>query len=302
MKYFLLFIFSLILFSLQSQTPIPLTEEFDKFDTIGSWTSPGLVNTGSHDGELCYNTTGTYEIDSWLIFESPLYDFTAEAATLDIIWFQETSLRSGDLFRLYYFNQGDGLWYYFELGGLTNGLKAATIPNTADRLTFDLITYGNGNANNKYAHVSSLEIFNATSLPVELLYFEAEAIQDGTILEWSTASEINSDYYSLFRSLDAYDWTELTKITAAGNSNQTLKYQFYDPYVYWGVMYYKLEQTDFDGTIAHSWQPVAVLRNPPKPLSVIIRCDIQGREVDEDYKGLVIEFYSDGTSRKLFRQ
>ena len=302
MKYFLLF---LLLFSssyLQSQTSLPLTEQFDQFDTIGRWTSPGLVNTGSHSGELCYNIEGTYDVNSWLIFESPIYDFTAQPATIELLWFQETSIRSGDLFRLYYFDQGDGLWYYFDLGALTNGLKSATIPNTADRFTFDLITYGNGNVNNKYAHIEYFEIFNSFFLPVELLYFNSKIEKDGTVLEWSTASEINSDYYSLFRSLDAYDWTELIEIKAAGNSNQVLTYQYLDPYVHWGVTYYKLEQTDFDGTISHSWQPVSVLRDAPKPLSIIMRCDIQGREVDKNHKGLVIEYYSDGTSRKLFKQ
>ena len=156
--------------------------------------------------------------------------------------------------------------------------------------------------NNKYAHIGFFEVTNPTPLPVELLYFEAEVLQGGVMLKWATASETNSDYYSLFRSIDAYSWEQIAEIPAAGNSNMLLEYKYFDPSLFYDISYYRLKQTDFDGTIAHSWYPISVFRKPEGPLSIIITVDLLGREVSDDYKGLVIEYYSDGTSRKLFKQ
>ena len=82
-----------------------ITETFESFDGPGEWTSPG-GNTGSHDGELCYNLVGAYDKNTWYIFESPVYDFSGYSA-VELFWYQESDIRSGDSFRLYYF---DGSW------------------------------------------------------------------------------------------------------------------------------------------------------------------------------------------------
>tara|TARA_R110002020_G_scaffold23658_6_gene78639 strand:- start:4190 stop:5119 length:930 start_codon:yes stop_codon:yes gene_type:complete len=300
-KAFLLvfFIYLIGLYQACGQTPLPLIEDFEKFDTIGRWTSPGFPNTGSHNGDLCYNTTGTYELNQWMIFESPLYDLTPYTDGVEIMWHQEVDLRNGDRFRLYYLSLG--MWYYYELENLPDGLKITTIPSTATLLTFDLITYGNGNPNGKYAHIGFMELTNPTPLPVELLYFNGSLEDNGVQLEWSTASEANSDYYELYRATDSLIWNEIGVIPAAGNSNSQITYHYFDPSIIWNTSYYKLEQVDFDGTTTKSWQPIAIIRTPPKPLSILMRCDLMGREVSEDYKGLVIEYYSDGSSRKLIK-
>jgi hypothetical protein len=91
-------------------------------------------------------------------------------------------------------------------------------------------------------------------LPVELLSFEAEVVSQGVELRWSTASEINNDHFTVERSKDAAHFDDLLKIPGAGNSNQTLYYSALDKNPLQGISYYRLRQTDFDGT--STWSDV----------------------------------------------
>lgn len=266
-----------------------ISEPFDSFDGPGEWTSPG-GNTGSHSGELCYNTTGTYQVDTWLIFESPVYDFSGYGQ-VDLLWFQEINLRNGDELRLYLFDSG---WSYFDLTDL-NGLLQVTIPNTVTRLTFDLLTYGNGNPNNKYAHIAFLDILNPTPLPIELLEFTATVDRSIVDINWSTASQANNDYFTIERSQNGYNWEDLEEIDGAGNSTSTLNYNIKDLRPYLGTSYYRLTQTDYDGA-SETFQPVSVFIDKPY---IVRRYNQLGQDVDEDCKGLVIILMSDGSIKKI---
>jgi hypothetical protein len=83
-------------------------------------------------------------------------------------------------------------------------------------------------------------------LPVELTDFTAECNNINIKLTWHTASEIASDYFTLYRSYDATDYTLIANIPAAGYSNQLLEYTYIDKPSHTPV-YYKLTQTDYNG-------------------------------------------------------
>ncbi len=87
---------------------------------------------------------------------------------------------------------------------------------------------------------------NAISLPVELLYFEAR-FNEKVILTWSTATEINNEYFSIERSDDGVDFYEIAKIAGHGNTTKTIEYQYEDDNYQTAVAYYRLTQIDFDG-------------------------------------------------------
>lgn len=90
---------------------------------------------------------------------------------------------------------------------------------------------------------------NTALLPIELVKFEANCQGQGTVnIQWVTASENNNDYFTLYKSQDGYNFVEMATITGAGNSSSPLNYSFLDEAPYPGITYYKLEQTDFDGT------------------------------------------------------
>ncbi|MBL7922626.1 MAG: T9SS type A sorting domain-containing protein [Bacteroidia bacterium] len=99
---------------------------------------------------------------------------------------------------------------------------------------------------------------NNSPLPVELISFNAKAKGNSVYLDWSTASEINSDYFTVERTLDFNEHTEIAKVTAAGNSSQMNLYDAWDHQPADGINYYRLLQTDLDGTlhIASDYVPV----------------------------------------------
>ena len=278
------------------QTQLPILEEFDNFDGPGEWISPG-GNTGSDVVELCYNISGSYLGNVWYVFESPVYDFSSYAS-IELFWYQDINLRTGDEFRLYYFDLSDSLWYYFSLEGLGSGFQGATIPPTANQITFDLLTIGSGNRSGKYAHVGFLEISTPTVLPVELLYFEGGLSEEGVNLRWATASENNSSHFLIHRSINADSWDEIAYIPAAGYSTQELIYSYHDPESINGTVYYKLEQVDYDGA-SETFKPISVYRegSPHNPSTKLY--DLLGREIVEP-KGIYIQINTEG-SRTFYK-
>jgi hypothetical protein len=92
-----------------------------------------------------------------------------------------------------------------------------------------------------------------TVLPVELIYFDAECNKEGFVdINWSTASEVNNDFYTIERSIDAISFTPIQEVDAAGNSGNVLSYNEKDENPILGTSYYRLKQTDFDGSFTYS--------------------------------------------------
>jgi hypothetical protein len=89
-------------------------------------------------------------------------------------------------------------------------------------------------------------------LPIELLSFTGDCISDNIELNWSTASEINNDYYSIEHSLDGIAWQLVTKVDGAGNSTSINNYSVIDLARYDDLSFYRLKQTDFDGKFKYS--------------------------------------------------
>ena len=84
-------------------------------------------------------------------------------------------------------------------------------------------------------------------LPVELTNFSA--VCDKSVkIQWSTASEQNSDKFILEKSNDLESWIKIGETQAAGNSNITRNYSYSDSRVWDGTSYYRLIQIDLNGT------------------------------------------------------
>ncbi|MBL4593517.1 MAG: lamin tail domain-containing protein [Flavobacteriales bacterium] len=90
-------------------------------------------------------------------------------------------------------------------------------------------------------------------LPINLLYFKGNSLENGTnLLEWSTSSEINNDYFTIEHSKNAIDFNSIGTLSGAGNSNTQLFYQLTDDNPSSEVNYYRLKQTDFNGDYTYS--------------------------------------------------
>ncbi|MCB0482369.1 MAG: T9SS type A sorting domain-containing protein [Flavobacteriales bacterium] len=112
--------------------------------------------------------------------------------------------------------------------------------------TFNNVNFTAGN----WFTIASTNVANP--LPIELLSFEASASGNIVDLKWVTASELNSDFFTVERSLDVKNWEGIITTEAAGKSYETLTYYETDFYPNKGISYYRLRQTDINGDIDYS--------------------------------------------------
>lgn len=95
-------------------------------------------------------------------------------------------------------------------------------------------------------------------LPVTLTSFTAERRTNGSVLaRWHTASELNSEYFELERSLDGRAFSSLGQVKAQGTSTVPHDYQQPDPLAPSQLLYYRLRLVDVGGQTTYS--PVAVV-------------------------------------------
>ena len=97
-------------------------------------------------------------------------------------------------------------------------------------------------------------------LPIELGYFTVTSEENYNEIKWSTVSEINNDYFTLMRSIDAIEYEVIAKIEGAGNHQGLLEYSYKDYDAPKKSTYYKLKQTDYDGQF-EEFDAVSVEKN-----------------------------------------
>ena len=118
------------------------------------------------------------------------------------------------------------------------------------------------------------------ALPIELLSLDAEYTGDEVEIMWTTSTETNNQYFTIERTLDGENFTFVDRVPGAGTSSTPVSYKTYDQQPVPGVSYYRLSQTDFDGTTWYSeLVPVKikgrddifyVAPNPTTPNEIII--------------------------------
>lgn len=107
-----------------------------------------------------------------------------------------------------------------------------------------------------------------TSLPVELLYFNAVMDHGVVKLNWATASEVNNDFFTIERTPDGKVYSIAGYVGGSGNSNSYLSYNSVDETPLDGISYYRLRQTDFDGKYSYS-KVVSVEKASENPLKLL---------------------------------
>lgn len=88
----------------------------------------------------------------------------------------------------------------------------------------------------------------AVALPVELVQFTATLNDSQIDIEWTTSSEINNDYFEIEKSIDGIIFESIGQIAGNGTTNELINYSFTDYQPSFGISYYRLTQTDYDGT------------------------------------------------------
>lgn len=90
-----------------------------------------------------------------------------------------------------------------------------------------------------------------TVLPVTLLSQEVKCEDEFPKVEWVTSSETNNDFFTIWKSLDAINYNEIGYVKGSGNSSVNVNYTWIDDTKNNTNGYYKLSQTDFDGSSKH---------------------------------------------------
>ena len=149
-------------------------------------------------------------------------------------------------------------------------------------------------ANNSTRYITIASIDAATPLPIELLNFRANTISNQEVeLNWQTVSEINNDYFTIERSKNGIDWTEVTTVNGSGNSSTLLTYNSIDREPYLGISYYRLNQTDFDGQYSYSEIRSVKIEGLGNPLIVLYPNPVENKisiEADDQELSVVIVF------------
>jgi hypothetical protein len=94
-------------------------------------------------------------------------------------------------------------------------------------------------------------------LPVQLTSFAAARTTSGVQVAWATASELNSQYFEVERSLDGRTYARVARLAAQGSTPLAHRYATFDAAAPASLLYYRLRQVDLDGT-AHYSPAVAV--------------------------------------------
>ncbi|MGV3609720.1 MAG: hypothetical protein ACO1N0_02150 [Fluviicola sp.] len=141
-------------------------------------------------------------------------------------------------------------------------------------------------------------------LPVELSAFTVSKTSKGNSLGWTTQSEDRSNYFTVEWTTDPASgkWSEIANVPAQGHSQDIQDYSiFHSNPSTSEINYYRLNLTDLDGSRT-TYDAYMLSADNSKDSKKVERVfNLIGQEVDDYYKGIVIYYYSDGTTEKVYR-
>jgi uncharacterized repeat protein (TIGR01451 family) len=184
--------------------------------------------------------------------------------------------------------------------------NAAALANNATAQTYN-VSITTTDANGGVTTVPVTFSLGAYPLPVVLTAFTATAVANRDAqLSWRTASEVNSAYFEVERSLDGSTFTKLGQLAAQGTSTSPSTYAFLDKGVAslsTGPVYYRLHQVDRDGkasyspvrTLSFTQVAVASLSLFPNPAQTATQLDLSLLPATGTYQVLLL----DATGRQV---
>ncbi|MEO8233200.1 MAG: reprolysin-like metallopeptidase [Ignavibacteriota bacterium] len=128
-----------------------------------------------------------------------------------------------------------------------DGSEVVVIPNTPTttaRIKVEAVA-------NIFFDLSNINFTIEEAVPVELISFTAQSTDAGVILSWITATEINNSGFTIERGRDDENFTQIGFVNGKGTTTEISNYNFVDNDIESGKYYYRLKQTDFDGTFEY---------------------------------------------------
>jgi len=152
------------------------------------------------------------------------------------------------------YNSASDTWSNLSDGGIYSGSTSSVLSfssNTGlDGEAYRCQVTSGAGCSDKTS-IAVVGIDNSSALPIELISFIG--VNDGVYnrLFWSTATEKNNALFTVEKSSDGVNFVKLEDIQSKGkngNSIFKLDYQTLDYTPFDNITYYRLKQTDFDGS------------------------------------------------------
>jgi hypothetical protein len=139
------------------------------------------------------------------------------------------------------FNNTSNIWGDFLSGTNYTASAINTVTNTISAPV---------TATNFYAAWTLADRSNP--LPIILKSISASCDNNNVTIQWTTATEVNNNYFTLEKSTNGILFETIAKIAGAGNSvfDKSYSYSYYENSN--AQTYYRLKQTDYDGKYEYS--------------------------------------------------
>lgn len=210
---------------------------------------------GNNDGfsytETCIeslNGTSGF-IPGPIIGSATFCDFATESYTITVAGANASTVYTWSVPIGATITSGQGTNTILVTFGNTAGNVSVNISNDCESVPASLavnptscIFYAGGNSDG-FAFTLAFNI----PLPIELIAFEGSVMNGIVHLNWTTASELNNDYFTVERSQNGEKFETLTLIPGAGTTTVSQTYSAEDKSPFIGKSYYRLRQTDYDG-------------------------------------------------------
>lgn len=89
-------------------------------------------------------------------------------------------------------------------------------------------------------------------LPIDLVDFYANLVDNQSLLHWETSYEQDADFFAIEHSSDGLNFNKIGQVAAIGESNSRQSYSFIHENPHWGFNWYRLYGIDQDGQVQFS--------------------------------------------------
>lgn len=119
---------------------------------------------------------------------------------------------------------------------------------TSFTIRYDNVAGVAANPGIQFISVGNISFYKAMPLPVELTSFEGQYSNGKNILKWKSASESKMAYYSIERSENGRDFSQIGQASSLNSTS----YVFNDKNLSNEIYYYRLKMVDIDGSFTYS--------------------------------------------------
>jgi hypothetical protein len=150
----------------------------------------------------------------------------------------------------------DGPWILLGPGNGTTQFDLSS-SGFAQAQFIKILDDGDGTAITANAGFDLDAIMANDIVPVELVSFSAEIVNEEVVLKWQTATETNNSGFEIERSQKSdvkgqNDWIKISFVEGGGTTTEITNYIFNDRLSEPGRYSYRLKQIDFDGSFEYS--------------------------------------------------